>query len=307
MPNSFGRGALPGLACGVALAAASPVHAADDLTIDARLAAGAEYDSNVAVDEADINTRRGDEALTLSGSAQLAYTAAKGLKFELGYDFDQSLHQEETDFDLQVHGLSASASLTRGTTNVSLDTRYRHALLGGENYLDLFVVSPSVTTRLAKRLALRIAFTAIFKEFVHSSRLDGSTVVAQLDAYRYFANRKGYLSLGLRYDSEDVAAPELDYSGVQASARLQFPLAPLGSRARLRLGYTYAERDYDAETPSIGRKRSEQRSTFTAALDLPLTERLTLKPNMRYVDRSSNLPLFDYREHVFATALEYRF
>ena len=82
MPNSFGRGALPGLACGIALAVASPVHAADDLTIDARLAAGAEYILEVVLNATTqataFNISDPVSAVPLPGTALLFGTALLG-------------------------------------------------------------------------------------------------------------------------------------------------------------------------------------------------------------------------------------
>lgn len=280
---------------------------ADGPDLSGSVSIGGEFDSNVSVDEADLNTRRGDEAVLLAAGLNLELLDTPTTTFELGYDFDQSLHKELTAFDLQIHGISASATQTLGPIVFGLDARYRRALLGGDDYLSLSAINPSATWGLADNMVLRAAYIGQQKTYLTSTRLDAWNDQAAVDLYRYFARRRGFVVLSLRYDHEDAAAEELDYRAWQAGIRGQAPITVGAFRARVRLGYAYSDRDYSAVTPSIGEKRREHRSTMSAAVDFPVTTGLTLRPAMRLVDRDSNLPSFDYTEEVFSAEWEYRF
>jgi hypothetical protein len=78
------------------------------------------------------------------------------------------------------------------------------------------------------------------------------------------------------------------------------------SKAKARLSYSYAERDYRHVTPSIGEKRNESRHTVSASLDVPLGGAFSFKPQLRYMDRNSNLPSSDYDEYVVTSTLSYK-
>lgn len=294
------------LACaGALLAAAAPALAAPDLS--GSVSIGGEYDSNVAVDEADINTRRGDASLLFYGSLDLQLVDTDKITLDLSYTFDQSLHDDLTAFDLQMHGIGGSASVTLDGNVFGFDGGYRRARLGGDDYLGMLIISPSITRRLSDRLIFRASYTGQQKHFVDSVRLDAWNDLGQVDLYRYFAKRRGVVVASFRIGREDAAADELDYHAWQAGLRTQFPLAIGDFATRLRAGYAFSKRDYDSVTPSIGEVRRERRSTISAAWDVPVGSGLTLRPALRLVDRHSNLPSADYFEHVVSTELEYEF
>ena len=292
----------------VALApcAAQSAHAAERSPFSATLSAGVQYDSNVSVDEADLNIRKGDQAALLSASAKLNLIDSKKATLRVGYDFDQTLYQDITDFDLQIHSFSAGGSYRLGKVILGVDYQYSHISLDRDSYLDMQIASPSVSMFVTNRLFLRGAYTYLRKSFVTSDKFDANTHMVSGDAYRFFARRKGYVAVGLRFDDEKASGAEYRYHALQGSVRAQVPFRVLGTNAKAKLSYTYAERDYLHDTPSIGEKRHEKRSTWTAGLDIALTKSLTLKPQFRYIDRHSNVPVFDYREHVITSTLSYK-
>ncbi|MEZ5748595.1 MAG: surface lipoprotein assembly modifier [Caenibius sp.] len=304
--RTFTARALMGTASLCAITMAQPASASDKPPVSLTLALGAQYDSNVAVDEAEINARKGDVAALAQVSAGYKLIDSKTLLLHAGYDFDQTSYADLGDYDLQVHRLSLGASLESGKTSFGGDYAFSHVLLGGDGYLDMHMLSPSITTFAGDKLLLRASYIYLDKAFLDSDRLDAHTHIGSVDAYRYFAGRKAYVAVGLRYDNEDAHAPELDYQGFQASARAQFPVSLAGIKAKARLGYSYAERDYRHVTPSIGEKRDESRHTVSASLDTPLGGGFSFKPQLRYMDRNSNLPSADYDEYVVSSTLSYK-
>lgn len=288
-----------------ALLLASPSAEAAD-RYSATISLGAQYDSNVSVDDADISARKGDQAGLISANLRATLVDTKDVTLRVGYDFDETLYRDITDYDLEIHTASAGASWRLGKVNLGGDYQYSHILLDRDSYLDMHMASPSISGFATNRLFLRAAYIYLNKRFKTYQTLDANTDMATLDAYRFFARRKGYIALGVRYEAENATGPEYDYHGLQGSVKAQIPFRLFKSNARAKLSYSYGERNYRNITPSIGKERFEKRSTWNLALEVPLNKAITLKPSFRYVDRDSNNPVYDYKEHVITGVLSYR-
>jgi hypothetical protein len=299
------RRALPALALFL-VGATLPLSCAIASPLSGSLALGAEYDSNVSIDETDINAHQGDAAALVAASVGITAVDSKSVRLDLGYSYDGTFRQDIKDYDLDIHQGTASLAVKRGKVTFGMDYRFAHVRLDGDSFLNLQVVAPSVSSFLTRNLYARAGYSRMKKAYRTSVSLDAKTQVMTLDIYRFFARRKGYVALGLRHDDENASGPEYDYHALQASARALIPFRVAGAPMKLRLSYAYGERDYSGITPSINAERSEKRSTFGAGLDIPITRRLMFKPALRYVDRQSNVPIFNYREHRVSAMLQYK-
>lgn len=264
------------------------------------LGIGAQYDSNLSIEEADIPIRKGDEALLLSASVQLVPVDSKTTTLRFGYAFDEERNTDLTDVNLTIHGVSAGIARRVGKVMIGADYQFNHILLGGSRYLEMHTASPSASSFLSRNLFVRAALTWQRKDFITVDPLDAETTMLSLDGYRFFARRKGYIALGFRADSERTTAEQFRFDAVQVSARAQIPFKVGKAQWKARLGYSYQERDYLAPTPSIGKERHETRSTFSAGLEIPVIAKVTFRPQARYVDRRSNVAFYDYREHIIS-------
>lgn len=270
------------------------------------LSAGVQYNSNIGVDDADFQVRKGDGSALLGAGVTLTPVATRRTTLRFSYSYDDARNFNLTDYDLAIHAAGAGFARRFGKLNAAVDYQYSHVILGDDAYLDMHLVSPSLSAFATRNLFLRGAFTWLRKDFVTANRLDARTAMLGADAYRFFARRKGYVALGVRGDDERTTGPEFAFRAIQASVRAQVPLRPLGKDARVRLGYAWQLRDYTAITPSIGARRHETRSTLNAALDVPLSPHLTLRPTARYIDRRSNVELYRYKEKSASLALAWK-
>lgn len=270
------------------------------------LSAGVQYNNNIGVDDADFQVRKGDGSALLGAGVTLTPVATRRTTLRFSYTYDEARNFNLTDFDLTIHAAGAGFARRFGKINAAVDYQYSHVILGDAAYLDMHLVSPSLSAFATKNLFLRGAFTWLRKDFVTANRLDARTAMLGVDAYRFFAKRKGYIALGLRGDDERTTGPEFAFRALQASVRVQVPVRLLGKDARARVGYAWQVRDYTAITPSIGSERHETRSTLNAALDFPLSAHFTLRPIARYVDRRSNVDLYRYKEKMASLALVWK-
>jgi len=275
----------------------------DDKPFSLVLSAGAEHDSNVAVEQTDTVSLRGDALAVLEADAKYRLEPAQNLSLTAGYDFEQTLHAEFSAFDMQTHTLSLGLEQRLGATSLAADYSFMHILLGGSGFLDMHQISPSVSGFAAKAIYLRGSFTYTDKNFKTANAFDARNYQVGADAYYFMMHNKAYVSLTGRYEVEDTTGTELAYKGFQLGANLQVPV----SSAKVKLGYAYRQRLYDNVTVSIADRRHETRSVIKLSADVPLLGELSFKPEFRYIDRQSNYQPANYREYVETGAFSYRF
>ena len=282
-----------------------PVTGAQASPLSGSLSIGAEFDSNVSVDEAEINARQGDAAALFSAKLDWKAFDSKSVRLNVGYSYEGTQRHELKSYDLDIHQAAVGLSVKRGKTLFNIDRKFAHIRLDGTEFLNLNYLSPSVSGSISNDVYARLGYSYMRKAYMTSDQLDAETQTVFFDLYRSFNRKKGYVAVGLRQDHENATGPEYDYHAWQASVRAMVPASLVGASIKIRLSYAYGERAYKIETASIGERREEKRSTYGIALDAPLSMRLIFKPTFRYVDRTSNVPLFDYREHTVAGVLQY--
>lgn len=272
-----------------------------------KLEAGARYDDNISVEQLDVTTRAGDEAAIFDLSASYDAKVTKQTSVGVSYAFSQRLHEDFVDFDLQSHQFSAKIGTTAAGVKLNTSYSFYHTLLGGDSFLDMQVVSPSASKFITKSLFVRGAYSYFSKDFKIANDRDADTHTVSLDAFYFFNKSKSYVSAGVRYENENTVGDPFDYSAIVANAALQFPI-PLGQDSgKIRLSYSYRDRDYDNITPSIGEKRVETRSVLKASLKAPIAGNFYALAEYKYADRNSNLASANYTENVGSIAIGYGF
>jgi opacity protein-like surface antigen len=303
-----------GIALGAALAAASLSCASAAQAAEARpwslaVSAGYEYDSNVTVEQTDVNTGVGDSAADLGVDASYRLIGkTDGPQLRASYGFSQSLHATQTAFDIQSHVASLSGSVPVGKATAGLDYSFFHMLLGGRSFLDMHMASPSVSGFVARNLYARASYTYFDKSFAPAyANRDAHTHQAGADLYYFFDRARAFVTVGGRYEAENTVDPQLVFRGYVLNADLQLPVEVIGRRGKIKLGYAYRRRDYDNVTVSLGAKRWENRSVFKVAAETPLVGRLSLHALYQYTDRSSNYLAANYTENQVSAGLKYAF
>jgi hypothetical protein len=71
----------------------------------------------------------------------------------------------------------------------------------------------------------------------------------------------------------------------------------------LELGYRFATRDYANVTPSIGRRRDDQRHRLDFGLSKRLTDLIVARFDYQHLSSISNLPEADYDTNVVNLSL----
>jgi hypothetical protein len=262
------------------------------------IGAGLEYDSNVAVLELDASTGAGDAAAAFQFGAAYDRPGDTKLDFGGGYNFSETAHDDFSAFDVRIHRASARMAYDLGRFDVGATLQHADAALDGSDFMTLTQLSPYLSRLIGQRLFLRFAYGDTDKDFAADEERAATTSSLSSDAYVFVNGLKTYLVFGHRYDDEDAAAAELDYTG----QRLAFQISQrfrAGTRDITLRTYLRGEsRDYRAVTASIGTPRRDDRGEIEVLAEIPVGQRVLTRIGIKRADNESNLPSVDFAETV---------
>ena len=271
------------------------------------LSAGAEFDSNVSVNELDTATGSDDVAIRLRAEADFEAEIAKDTEFKLGYTISDKSFQEFSAFDLRTQIASATLSHDFGPFTAGTTVRYIDAALDDSGYQAVTQFSPYVSGYVAKNVFVRGAYTYADKEFDVQTSRDAEVNTIDLDGYFFLNGSRQYIVLGVEAETSEAVDPQFSFDGQGVLARFSQRFAFRERDARARLSARYESRDYDGITPSINAAREDDRLRLQAEVELPITDLVFIEAEYEYGDFSSNLPTADYAQNVFTVRTGVRF
>jgi len=267
--------------------------------------AGTEYDSNVVAPDVDLLSGDFDVTGIFDVSASLQVVRTEHADVTLGYDFFQSLHRNESDFDLQSHGASVGASREFGWLDVGAQYQFAYAMLDWNELFLMHGARPDFGIAPVPWWYTEFSYQFWQKDFAQSAR-DARHHGAGVDQYFFFADQQAYLRLAYRAATEDARGAEFDFFGHFAEADLHLPL-PFFGATEMDLGYAYTIRDYRNVTPSIGEKRADRRHHAEFGLTRRFAEVLLARIEYEFALADSNLPAADYTQHIARVKLGFDF
>lgn len=250
----------------------------------------------------------GDVGHVLSFKA--AYDSMSNLR--ASYYFYQSLHHDLNYLNVQVHSASLTPYLTIGKGEASLTAGYDHIFLETNGYLQVFHLRPSYTYNLDDTKGLVFSLSAAKKGFLkapanNDEDRDGVNVSAGVSWFMRYKDRRGYLSVGYAFDTENTDGVNWDYTGNKVTFNI---LHPLDDRISLSLSGRYYNQKYKntytANGIQQGMKRSDDLYYFSPALTYRLTD-VSLRFSYSYAKSNSNIVIFDYYKNTYAVDVEYSF
>ncbi len=264
---------------------------------------GMEVDDNVTVPELDVSSGEADVAGVFEFGGSFRVVETKEVEVGVGYDFYQSVYATLTQANLQSHTLSLDASREVREVDVDLDYSFTASSLGGEDFLNLHSVLPSIGYALRSEWYAVLGYNYRDKDFASVGERDAGQHALVLDNYFFLGDGGMRLALNYRLESEDATGPEFDYLANVVGARFQTPISPFEFELDLELGYRFATRDYANATPSIGRRRDDQRHRLDFGLSKRLTDLLVARFDYQHLSSISNLPEADYDNNVVNLSL----
>ena len=285
------------------------VHAQDpDAATRARwsveVGVGAEYDTNVSVDEVDLSSGQSDYAYIIDFELGVKKRLTENTEGSLTYDISQSSYDEYSRVDRRTQILGGTLSTDLGKSNAGLSGYYIDSTLDGDPFLRYARLSPSLSGFLARKWFARGAYVHAERRIDGSNQRNARTQSGEADVYYFHRGLRSYVNLGYRYRHEDAVAEELDFNSHALKLRYIRRFDLFGQRAKAEVALRYEVRDYRNEEPTIGEPRNDDRLRFKMDFEVPLNDRLTWQWYYSYGDYVSNLPRADFTQNILGTRLQ---
>lgn len=287
--------------CASAMLLSSSLSFAQEAPLSLSASIGAEYDDNISVSALDTTTGQSDEALIVDFSAGYMAMKSETTELELVYDLYQSKHNSLSDFDLQIHTLSAFGSREVDDKDLGLYYSYSMVDLGGEDLYDSHSLTPSLGLALAEGWYNRFSYSLVVKDFASDSGRDATQNSVSADNYYFFMDNAAYITLGAKLEREDADNNELDYQALYIKTAISMPIHYNNEKLiEFKGKYERYWRDYDNVTFSIGKKRDDNQDLIGLELIKAINENVDVVFDYEYTNTQSNLPSVDAEGNVIS-------
>lgn len=306
------RGATVFLGLWVTAFSITPLAAADaaEKPWGITASAGIQFDDNVTTDETDSTSNQSDKAVVLDFGGIYKPEGGKKYGLELDYNFSQTLYEDLSSFDLQLHSFSASVEREYSGVDTGLIYLYARTFLGGDDFLGMHSVTPTLGYAVSDRWYVSLRYNYQNKDFISNDDdgRDGTLNSGTFDNFLFFMEGKAYLLVGYRAENDNTDDDEFDYFGHFFHAWLKVPLKQIEPwKLEFRLGYEYFTKDYSSVTASIDDERRDDRTTVTMGFSADFTDHLFAKFGFEHIEAISNLASSDYDENIVTLALGFRY
>jgi hypothetical protein len=266
---------------------------------------GAEYDTNVSVDEVDVTSGEADSAWLVDFELGVNQPLGKHSDLNLNYDFSQATYERFSRVDRQTHILGADIGTDLGKANTGVSAYYINSRLDGEPFLEYLRLSPSLSGFLAKKWFARGAYVYSERTIEDRADRDATTHSGEADLYYFHRGLRSYFNVGYRYRDENATAARFDFRSHGLKLRYIRRFDLFERQAKVELAWRFEARRYLSPTPSIGEDREDDRSRWKLDLEVPLTRRLALQAYASYGNYESNLPRADFTQTIVGARLRY--
>ena len=275
---------------------------------DGELAIGSGYDSNVTVDEIDLNARTGDHFFKYEGKLGFDYDMSDSQTTRMSFKVSEKRYNDVEQLDTWNQFFSMGYTYRVGKVNYGIDFRHIDSELNGQDFLTLKMYSPFVSGFLAKKHYVRFGMNHIEKNLKARPLRDATSNEYSADYYYFINGLNNFFILSAKYKNENAEDLVFSYDSVQLRAAYErrFELFTLPTKARLDI--RVRERRYDEEiNPQISEFRQDTRKRLGLSLDSEISSRLTVFAEAAYVDNDSDLSTLQYHESLFTLTLKYEF
>lgn len=282
-------------------------HKEPDSPFSFDLSVGIERDSNLLVSEIDVVSRKSDFLGFFDAEIDYEKMLGNTTEFSASYDFFQTIHEQYSDYNLQIHSATARVNHEFSRISGTLAYNYIYSSLDGSSFLAFHRISPSASGFLSKSLFVRSAFDFTSKDFDKHTERDSTVLSPTLGVYFLVNGRNTYVYARYRYVDEDADDSQYSFSGHSLRVGLTHRLSFLNRPSKLRLGVRFRDRDYVGVTNEIGKARRDQRGDLDLSFEIQLNRGFYCTLEYGYKDNSSNLEDVDYDEQVASFRIGKRF
>jgi len=291
-----------------------------------QMSVGSQYDSNVVLLPTGSSppggttgiTNESDYVTVLHARGEVRVQETQRWSIGASYGLFQSLHQDLTTFDVQVHSPTVFAQYQEGPVYARLNLIYDIIFVGREPYLHAPAVRPVLTFSEGK-----LGFTKVeigyqnktFRNarFANNTFQNGKNWRVGATQYLLFADGKGHARLGYTFDANitgggtgtpgTASSADWAYKGHRLTIGLGVP--PIHGTI-FDLGFQYYRQDYDNQNSFATSGtvfREDNVFSFTSTASRKLTSNVSAVVQYTYIRDHSNISSFDYKRSIFSVSL----
>ncbi len=264
-------------------------------------------DSNVAIQEIDVQSSNGDTAL--SSSAAIAFTQRWADAFEATIDASlyDTRYSDLSAFDVNTQLLSANFAYELNSAELGVSVYRANSTLDGEKFLTVSHLQPSVSGFIQESLYYRLGYGIESKRFFIEEGREADRDSLAGDLYYFLSGSSSYLSLGLRVFDEDSDNDFFDYSGNSIKLAWIKKTEVFSKSAKFNVGISVAKQDYAVAADENGQKQKEDHLTLYSRLHMNLSESVYVEFAYEYFDSQSNVAELDYDQNIIESVIGVEF
>lgn len=283
-------------------------QANEKLSFSASIGVELGYDSNVVIEELDLSTSLGDEFVRFKLTGDAEYQLDKNQEVSAGLSIDNTQQKDASQFDLRtILGVLGYKYKLKKTT-YSLTYRQADAQLSGSDFLELKLLSPSISGFLTSQQFLRGAYSYIDKALANNPQRNAEAHQIAIDYYYFLNGLNQYFIVSGRLRDEQSRSDLLDYQGTRFRFSFVQRYSMFSLEHKASLDYRLRRRTYDsAVDPAIMAFRTDNRSTIEIENETDLANKLTAILSIKYTDNDSNKNDFNFTETLVTVGFNYVF
>lgn len=271
------------------------------------LAAGEEYDSNVAVDVAETNAGLGDQARTLQLALGYKGQLSERWTLDSRYQLHDSRWQRYSAYDSQMHTGLLRAGYQQGRNSSDISLIHARASVAGQDFMQLNRFSQAQGRLLSRHWYLRLQGDLSQKTFTPYPRRDSEGYAVSLSLYRFIDRTRFYLSATVQVKQEHTDDPLYRYGAGLLRLQLRRDWSLLGLAFSSRLQGRVEHRQYPAYRSDIEGARADTRWRLGLDTRLDLSQRWSLTGSVQADRFDSNVPAAAYDQQRLRLALNWAF
>ncbi len=280
----------------------------DKLEFDGTVGIEYGYDSNVVVEEIDVTSSSSDSFLRLRGKGSATFRFDERHSASASLSISDKSYKDDEAFDLQTRLFSSGYKYKNKGYTLGVDYRHASADLGGNDFLTLTQISPSLSFFLSKQNFFRLAYTSIEKELDNNPTRNSDGDNFGIDYYFFRNGLNNYFISSVKYRQEEAQDDIFSFDSYQLRFAYKKRFEVLGYKSRLTLDVKYRQRDFEeAINPTINDFRADKRRTFGVNNEVELSDEITWLIDITHINNGSNLTGLDYQETIVSTGIEYQF
>ncbi|AZG71958.1 surface lipoprotein assembly modifier [Shewanella livingstonensis] len=268
--------------------------AADTLSVNGKLKAGMEYQSNVNISELEQASGESDTATALEGEINAAWQVNDHFRLDSSYSINDKRYNKASAYDSRLQLAFIDASYGFNNLTLGSSVYLAQADLDGSDFLTLNQFSVYAMYNLSDSWFIRPSVVYADKDFAQFTLRDASNKSANLDSFWFFQQGQKFISLGAIYEDEDALDKTFSYraAGINIRVSNQFDLWHIAQK--VQLGMKLTQRDYALAIDN--NERNDIHQHIDAKWELNINATFALLTSVEYGDYQSILASADYDE-----------